>query len=249
MRDQDITYPPLDRAKPVADDVWIVDSGPISALGLRLPVRMTVVKLADGKLLLHSPTRFDFALKAELEEHGPIAHLVAPDSAHWTYLEGWQRQLPGVLTWAAPGLRDRLPVKRSRVRLDRDIVAGAEDWPGEDLEPILVPGVGGFAEVDLFHRPSRTLILTDLVQNLEPHKLPPAVRPLAWAAGITAPGGRAPAYLRAVLRMKGEAARRAGRRLVALEPERVIFSHGTWFERDAAARLRRSLSWLTGEKG
>ena len=248
MRDETITYPPLDRPKPVAAGLWIVDSGPISAFGIRLPVRITVVQLADGGLLLHSPTRFDFALKDELEEHGPIRHLVAPDSAHWTYLQGWQRQSPGVLTWAAPGLRDRLPVKRSGVRLDRDLVAGAEDWPAE-LELVLVPGVGGFAETDLFHRPSWTLILTDLVQNLEPHKLPPAVRPMAWAAGITAPNGRAPAHLRAAVRMKGEAARRAGRRLVAFEPERAIFSHGAWFEHDAAARLRRSLSWLIGGKG
>ena len=33
-------------------------------------------------------------------------------------------------------------------------------------------------------------------------------------------------------------------RLVALDPERVIFAHGRWFERNGAAQLRRSFGWL-----
>ena len=89
------------------------------------------------------------------------------------------------------------------------------------------------------------MILADLVQNLEPAKLPPAVRAFALAAGNAAPRGRAPVYLRAIVRMKGEAARSAARRLLALRPERVIFAHGRWFEENGAAELERSLAWLT----
>jgi len=38
----DITYPPLDVPKPVADGIWIVDSGPLRVFGvLGLPIRMT----------------------------------------------------------------------------------------------------------------------------------------------------------------------------------------------------------------
>ena len=44
----DATYPPLDVPNPVAEDVWIVDSEPQRAFGLlRLPVRMTVLRLAE----------------------------------------------------------------------------------------------------------------------------------------------------------------------------------------------------------
>ena len=42
------TYPPLDVLKPVADGLWIVDSGPLRALGIPLPVRMTIIRLGDG---------------------------------------------------------------------------------------------------------------------------------------------------------------------------------------------------------
>ena len=53
----DITYPPLDVPKPVADGVWIVDSGPLRVFGLLgLPIRMTALQLSSGDMLMHSPT-------------------------------------------------------------------------------------------------------------------------------------------------------------------------------------------------
>ena len=241
----EVTYSPLDVLKPVAENVWIVDSGPMKVAGLLpLPVRMTVIRLSDGSLLLHSPTRFNFELKRQLEEIGPVRHIVAPNSAHWTFVKSWQQHVPDATTWAAPGLRKRAQVSKSGVRLDHDLgPATADRWPAE-LEQIHVPGIVGFCEVCLFHRESRTLILTDLVQNLEPEKLSLAFRPFAALAGVTAPDGRAPIYLRTIVRAKGDAAKAAGRLLVALKPVRVIFTHGRWFETGAAARLQRSLRWL-----
>jgi hypothetical protein len=240
----EVTYPPLDRLKPVAEDVWIVDSGPLKAAGfIPLPVRMTVIRIAEGGLLLHSPTRFDPGLKRQMDEIGPIRHIVSPNSAHWMFVKDWQRHAPDATVWAAPGLRERAQVRKSGIRLDRDLAPSAEGWPA-GLQQIHVPGAGGFREVCLFHAGSRTLVLTDLVQNLEPEKLPLIVRPFAAVAGVTAPDGRAPVYLRAIVRAKGDAAKSAARELVALQPERVIFAHGRWFQVDAAARLRRSLRWL-----
>jgi hypothetical protein len=53
-----------------------------------------------------------------------------------------------------------------------------------------------------------------------------------------------PLYLRWVIRSRPEGAKEAAARLLAWAPERVIFAHGRWFDRDGAAALRRSLSWL-----
>ena len=86
MASEDVTYPPLDVLKPVADNLWIVDSGPQEAMGLSLPVRMTVVRLGSGDVWLHSPTRYNAELRREIETLGPIRHLVAPNIAHWTHL-------------------------------------------------------------------------------------------------------------------------------------------------------------------
>lgn len=244
MKADAATYPPLDTPKPVAEGIWIVDSGPLKLIGLPLPVRMTVIRLASGALLLHSPTRFSVELKGQLEQLGSIDHLIAPNTAHWTFLKGWQAHQPGATTWAAPGLRERSQVRRSGVRLDHDLGAEAPAVWSQEIEQIVVRGGAGFAEVAFFHKSSRTLVLTDLIVNLEPKKVPLVLRPAAHLLGATAPNGRAPAYLRGIVRLKREEARSAARRLVSLDPERVIFSHGAWFHEDGTDRLRKSLSWL-----
>jgi hypothetical protein len=69
---------------------------------LRLPIRMTVIRLVNGSMLLHSPTRFDAALKSEIEQIGRISRLVAPNSAHWTFVKAWREHVPEAVTWAAP---------------------------------------------------------------------------------------------------------------------------------------------------
>lgn len=237
-------YPPLDTPKPVAPDVFVVDSVLPGVLGLMLPVRMTVIRLRGGDLLLHSPTRFSASLKDELGTLGRIRHLVAPNIAHWTFLDAWQRACPDATTWAAPGLRERSQVRRSGVRLDHDLADAAPPEWGNDIELMTVPGGLGFREVALFHRPARTLVLTDLVLNLEARTLPAALRPVARLLGVVAPDGMPPPYLRAVIKLRRRAAAQAASRLLEQRPERVIFAHGRWFERDGAAALRRSLRWL-----
>lgn len=148
------------------------------------------------------------------------------------------------MTWAAPGLRERSAVKKAGVGLNRDLGEGAPpEWAGE-IETVVVPGGGGFREVCLLHGPTRTLVLTDLVINLEPDKLPTPMRLWAKLVGMTAPDGRTPVYVRLIVRMGGSAARDAARRLVEWAPERVIFAHGRPFDQDATPSLRRSLDWL-----
>lgn len=243
-REARVGYPPLDVPKRVVEGVHVVDSVMSGVLGLVLPVRMTVLTLPGGGLLLHSPTRFSAELLQGLQAIGPIQHIVAPNSAHWTFVKDWQRACPDAVTWAAPGLRDRGQVRRSGVRLDRDLPDGAPaDW-NSAVDLTTVPGGLGFREVALFHRPTRTMVLTDLVLNLEPAKLLAPARPLVRLLGSAAPDGMAPAHVRAVFRSRGADARRAAFALLREEPERVVFAHGTWFERDGTARLRRSLRWL-----
>jgi hypothetical protein len=239
-----VTYPPLDVPKPVADGVWIVDSGPLNPTGVPLPIRMTVLRLSSGGLLLHSPTLFSQPLLADLERLGPVEHLLAPSFGHWQFVADWQRACPGATTWAVPKLGKRAQVRASRLRIDREL-DGRELHPwGEELEHVVVPGAADYREAALFHRPSRTLVLTDLVVNLERERLPLLARIGVRLAGSLAPDGKAPIHVRLLVKMGGARARAAAERLLGFGPERVIFAHGTWFKRDAEARLRRSLRWL-----
>jgi hypothetical protein len=87
------------------------------------------------------------------------------------------------------------------------------------------------------HRPTRTLVLTDLIDNLEGDRLPLPTRLFAGLAGALAPNGKAPIYLRMVVNLRRRDAAAAAARMIAWEPERVIFAHGRWFDRDGSTRL------------
>lgn len=245
--DHQFAYPPLDVPKPVADGLWIVDGAPIHPGGLlTLPVRMAVVRLASGDLWLHSPVRHSAELARSLARLGPIRHLVAPNVAHWSFLPDWQKAFPDATLWAAPGLRARRQVRKSGLRIDHDLGdAAPEAWSGQ-IEQAVVPGAGGFREVAFLHLPSRTLLLTDLIANLEADRLPAATRLFARINGMLAPDGRAAAYVRMSVRMRRSEAACALARLVELQPERLVFPHGAWFDRDGVAAARRSLGWILG---
>jgi hypothetical protein len=232
------------RPEAVADGIWIVDAKPIKvAGGMPLPIRMTVIRLFSGDLLLHSPTQYSDDLKSAIDALGPIRHLIAPSVGHWMFLRDWQRACPAAKTWAVAGLKDRAQVRKAGIRIDAELGDDAPGpWAGEIDQVVVRAPV--FKEVDFFHRASRTLLLTDLVLNIEPRPLSPPWRAIARALGILAPNGKAPAYVRALLKLNRAETARAAARLVAFNPERVIFAHGSWFERDGAQHLRRSLSWL-----
>jgi hypothetical protein len=233
-----MAYQPVDVPKPVVDGIWLVDS----VLGPGVPVRMTVIRLASGDLLLHSPTRYSQTLQTALEALGPIRHLVAPNTVHWVFVKPWRNAIPHAEVWAAPGLRDRGQVRRSGLIIDHDLSDTAPAaWAGE-IDQIVVHGGLGFSEVVMLHRPTRTALFTDLVQNFETQKLPWFLRPIGRLLGNVAPTGRAPSHLRAVV---GHRSRDAARRIVAWTPDRVLVTHGHPFEADASDKLRQSLAWLT----
>ena len=236
------TYPPLDVPKAVAEGVWIVDSGPIDAMGFALPVRMTILRLENGDLLLHSPTPFSTELAEAVDALGRVRHLIAPNVAHWTFLVDWQRAYPEATSWAAPGLRDRAQVRASSVRFDAELgETPPAEWSGT-LDQGIVHGGAGFNEVWFFHRPTKTLVLVDLIENLDPEKLPPITRLVMQASAAT--HGTTARYLRLPVRLGGADAKKAVQAIVALEPDRVIFAHGRPFDIDGAARLKRAFEWL-----
>jgi hypothetical protein len=239
----DPTYPPLNEPKPVADGVWIVDAGPQVLLGVKLPIRMTVLRLADGALWLHSPTRHTPALQAALEAIGPVRHLVAPSTAHWAHISPWRKALPEVQLFAAPDVVER--ARGQGVELGRATTLEEQAPPAwrDEIDQTVFSGPG-FAEIAFHHRPTRTLILTDVVQALETSRLGLAARLVAGLVGSAEREGGTPTHLRLLLSRRRDANRAAAARLLALDPARVIFAHGAWFERDGAARLRRALEWL-----
>src|SRR5262249_19972382 len=106
-------YEPINVYKPIAPDIGIVD-GPfeyLTAAGIRLPLpfttRMTVVRLSNGDLFLHSPVRFEQRLANKLHGLGTVRHLVSPNQFHYAHIGEWARAFPETISWASPRVRQR----------------------------------------------------------------------------------------------------------------------------------------------
>jgi hypothetical protein len=93
-------------------------------------------------------------------------------------------------------------------------------------------------EAVFFHRASSTLILTDLIQNLETAKLPAWMRPLVWLAGTDDSDGKMPPHLRLTFHKTPLA--ESIEVMIAWNPHRLILAHGRWYHQDAVDELRRA---------
>jgi len=245
MADAYLSYAPLNVLKPVAENVWIADGPEIGMeyLGFRLPfpTRMTVVRLADGTLFVHSPVQPDPALMDQVAALGPPAHLIAPNSLHYWYVPDWKARFADAKIHAVPGLAEK--AKRP---LAVDAVLGDEappEWRGE-IEQVLIAG-GMLSECDFFHRPSRTAILTDLIENFEAARVrSPLLRWIMRLSHVADPHGSAPYDMRMSF-LRHRASLRAGvARILAWDAQRVILAHGRWYNRDGARELARAFAWV-----
>lgn len=238
-------YEPLDVLKPVAPDIWIVDGPEIrfAYFGLKLPfpTRMTVVRLPDGGLWVHSPIAPDAGLFEQIEAIGPVRFLIAPNNLHYWWVPDWTARFPEAVVYGSPGIEKS--AKRP-IRIDQHLGdTSPAAWAGT-IDQVLVAGAM-LTEVDFFHRPSRTLILTDLIENFEPERIRSwFYRTLVRWSGAADPDGKAPADMRATFLLHRAALRAAVERMIAWQPERVIIAHGRWYESDGTRELRRAFRWV-----
>jgi hypothetical protein len=238
-------YQPIDELHPVADDIWIVDGDIIRFFGAPFPTRMTVVRLSSGELFVHSPTAYSPALAQRVAALGPVAHLVSPNWIHYAFIPKWAEAFPNAKVWASPGVRARAAKAGVDPNLfDEDLGDEApEDWRG-DIEQCIAHGSKVHVEVVFFHVHSRTLILTDLIENFERDKVSWPFRVLGRFAGILDPDGRAPLDMRMTFRGGREQLRKAVQRMIDWGQERVILAHGRWYRERGVEELRRAFRWV-----
>jgi len=241
------TYPPLNTLKRVADDVWIVD-GPVIRFGLPwpkfpFPTRMTVIRLASGDLFIHSPTPLTPSLRAETAREGRVRFVIGPNRIHYWWIPDWKAAFPDADVYLAPRIKEQA---KGQIAFDGLPLESAGGYPW-DAEVATLPIAGGFmTEVEFFHRASRTLILTDLIENFEPDKIGSVfLRLLTWIGGVTPPHGGLPRDLRLSFTWRHKRELRAAvETMIAWNPARIVLAHGRWHETNGAAELRRAFQWL-----
>jgi hypothetical protein len=240
-----MTYPPLDTLKRIAEDVWIVD-GPTVDFGPRgfrfpFPTRMTVIGLTSGELFIHSPTRLTSSLQQEIRAIGVPRWIVGPNRLHYWWIPQWHEAYPGADVYLAPRVRQR--AGRHIDFMTRELSENMR-LPWDDTISTLALTGSYITEFVFFHRPSRTLVLTDCIENFEARKLSSfRMRWFARLGGALDPDGQTPRDLRLTFRKNRAQIARAVNRMIAWNPARIVLAHGRWYESEATSELRRAFRW------
>jgi hypothetical protein len=203
---------------------------------------MAIVRLADGGLLLYSPITMTPERRAAVEAIGPVAHLYAPNTFHHLRIGDWAEAFPSARLHAPPGLSK----KRPELRIDRIHPETPEPAFAGILDEI---GIEGFRleESVLVHRPTRTLIVADLLHNVGRPEDP-------WSKLYTrAMGFYDRAAMSRMIRWTGftdrTAARRSLERLLALPFDRVVVGHGLPIATNGHAAVTAAFAWLPVASG
>jgi hypothetical protein len=224
------TLEPLDR------DLWVA-TRPLRLVVGDVGARMTVMRLADGALLLHSPVALDAQTRDALDALGHVAWVVAPSKVHHFYVGDYASAYPSALVIGVPGL----PEKRRDLRFDALIGEGwTAPWGGE-VRIERFAGAPRIGEVVFLHVPTRTLVLTDLAFHVRSDAGPRA-RLFHWVVGATDRFGPH-RLVRAMIRDR-EAARRSVGRILEWDFDRVIVSHGEVLESGGHAAFEAAFSYL-----
>jgi len=207
--------------------------------GMSLKRTMVVVRLNDGKLLIHNGIALAAEQMAELERFGTPAFLIVPNGGHRLDAPAYKQRYPALRVFTPKGSR-----KRVEERLDVD--GGYEDFPPSDVVRLeMLHGVGE-AEGALIVQSSDgvSVVLNDCMFNMDRKRDPLGF--LFTTVMGSAPGPRVSRLAKMVL-VKDKPALRADFERYAELPNlvRVIVAHEKVASgADARAALLKAATYL-----
>lgn len=145
----------------VKDQIWILEY-PVRFAAMDLFARTTIIRLDSGDLIIHDPCKIDNDIKNEIDSLGVVKFIIAPGIYHHLFVAEFQNRYPDAETFLCPGLEQ----KRPDIKFDWILESKPDSrWEGV-LEQVPVQGTKFISEVAFFHKPSKTLILVDLLENI-----------------------------------------------------------------------------------
>eukprot|EP00877_Chromochloris_zofingiensis_P010952 jgi/Chrzof1/610/Cz01g22100.t1 len=193
--------------------------------------KSAVVRLSDGTLWVHAPYPLDPNLKVVLDGLGPVKHIVTPNTEHTFFAQQWIDAYPTARAYACPGLREKSSTKYTdTIGVDN---ASPAEWLAEiectylgyEVNPFT--GQPFFHEVVFLHKPSKTLIVTDLVWNY-PNRL--SGGSWWWKQGMDKV--YAPFYKKFMIKDRAQFDA-AMQRILSWDWDRILPCHGDVIDKDA----------------
>jgi hypothetical protein len=234
----------------VDSDIWVAEQ-PLRYFGLSVGTRMTVIRLADGKLLIISPIQASAAIVEQINQLGAVGHIIAPNLYHYLFAADFKALYPTATFWAVPGLDLKKPALPIDQTIDEAIQTRENSlWSGVEFtsfDGFRTLGLSGFDllnEYVFFHPASRTLILTDTAFLFDESF--PLITQLA-ARVIGSYKTLSPSLLERIATTEKEKVRASVKRVLAWDFERVIMAHGTIVERGGKEKFRQGYEQFLGQ--
>jgi len=224
---------------PFAKDIWISEGPVVSIAGFHYGTRMVVIRLSTNGLFVWSPIALNAELKAQVDALGPLHFIVAPNAGHRMFLDAWTNSYPEARVFGPPHLiktRPHIPWAGALTN------APERDWSA-DIDQVLVKGNVVDLETVFFHRASRTVIFTDLIQHFDHTWFKGWRAIIAKLDFMTAPEPEVPRKFRLAF-VRSRAARAAIKQILHWPIERVVMAHAEPVAQNGHAFVAKRFRWL-----
>nr|WP_269814567.1 DUF4336 domain-containing protein [Amphritea pacifica] len=224
----------------IGENIWIFEGPAVPFFTLPYTTRMTIIRLPGDELWVHSPIALTTELIRQIDQLGRVKYLISPNHLHHLFIKAWQDHYPDALSFGTKEVQLKRP----------DIVFEGMFTPffnapwSEHIEQLLFTGSPAMEECVFFHKPSATLIVTDLIENFAPESFTPVKRFVAAAAGILAPNGKMPLDWRLSFMFSKKRAQQHLQNILHWHPEKIVMAHGQIINSEAERFLKRSFNWL-----
>lgn len=218
------------------NSIWIKEY-PVHYAGTDFNSRMTVIRLSHGDLMVHSPCKIDDVTKDAIEQLGNVKFIVAPGYYHYFFIASAQSAFPDAETFICPGIERKKP----SIQFDWFLGNRPDERWKNDFDQVLIRGNNLIWEVAFFHKPTRTLLLVDLIENFTDQTKNVSLTLKLWWKLVFRMWDRprpAPEY-QLGWRDK-QAASRSLKQILNWDFERIILAHGVLIEKDAKLVVRQA---------
>ena len=218
----------------VPNSIWYAQQslhfGPI-----KIQTRMTVIRLRDGALWVHSPIEPTPSLLAELSSLGEVRYVLAPNRTHHLFFRRFLKSFPQARGFVAPGLAEKV-----NDLSQYPVVPTPEPWQDE-LQSWFIDGLPVLSETVWFHEYTGTLLLTDLLFCFGTNNTGLATL-VARLLGVYDRLGMS--LTMKLMTKDKQALRRSIEPLLLLPVQRIVLAHDQIIEEQPTIRLREAFEWL-----
>lgn len=215
----------------VADNLWVLRY-PLRLLGVSIGRTVTVIRLANGKLVIHSTAPFTSEDVHQMEAIGNPEWLLDVSCFHDSLAEEGRRAFPN-LRYLVPQGFPRAAKLRAQALEQPPLEWGAE------LQMREVAGMPSVCEHALFHVPSRTLIVADMLFNFGGQISGLTKFLVRHVLRFKSEIGMSP-FFRSMIRDRA-AFKCALGDILRWDFDRIVVAHGEIIETDGKQRLRAVL--------